>query len=169
MTLNEWINEYCQENEIELPEDIADGDTALNYLILNAGGGGGGSNGDLVKINCRYVEDVGAVLDKTFAELYDMCKSGKIAYFSVVEDTDFTTLDDSYCYVSGIYTLSKVYKYDTKYRVYFNSSTSTYIDNNTVGTSSTVIFSCDNSEEFPIFYDCLATNSPYLVGANFPW
>lgn len=168
MTLNEWIDEYCQENEIELPEDIADGDTALNYLILNAGGGGGGSNENLVKINCELSDD-DIILDKTFAELYDMCKAGKIVYFTFVADEDFTTLDDSYSYVSGIYTLSKVYKYDTQYRVYFNSSTYTYIDNKTVGTSSTVIFSCDNSEEFPIFYDYLATNSAYLAGANFPW
>ena len=64
MTLNEWIDEYCQENEIELPEDISDNDTALNYLILNAGGGGGGSyvtkptSSDIGKI-ARVVEGNG--------------------------------------------------------------------------------------------------------------
>lgn len=131
--------------------------------------GGGGGGGDLIKINCEYNEDVGYVLDKTFAELYEMCKAGKIVYFTLVADEDFTTLDDSYAYAVCNYTLSKVYKYDTAYRVYFNSSSSTYFDNNTVGTASTLVFKCDNSEDFPVYYDCIVTQSNYIAGTNFPW
>ena len=62
MTLNEWIEQYCQENEIELPEDIADGDTALNYLILNAGGGGGSVD----YITKPTANDVGKVMQVNY-------------------------------------------------------------------------------------------------------
>ena len=168
MTLNEWIEQYCQENEIELPEDIADGDTALNYLILNAGGGGG-SNGNLVKINCEYNVDDVYVLDKTFAELYEMCISGEIAYFTVVEDEEFTTLDNSYAYVSTIYTLSKVYKYDTLYRVCFNSSSTAYYNNMMVAKPSTIIFECDNSQDFPVYYIGITTNEDNISETGLPW
>ena len=45
-TLNEWIDDYCEENEIELPSGIPDEKTALCFLCLNKseGGGGGGSS-----------------------------------------------------------------------------------------------------------------------------
>lgn len=141
----------------------------ITDIIIAKALAGGGGGGDLIKINCEYNQDVGYVLDKTFGELYEMCKTGKIVYFAFVEDEEFTTLDDSYAYVANIYTLSKVYKYDTAYRVCFNSSSSTNVDNNTVGAPSTIVFSCNNSEGFPIYYDCIATNTPYLVGTNFPW
>lgn len=40
MTLNEWIDNYCEENNIELPDDIADNKTALNFLVLNSNSSG---------------------------------------------------------------------------------------------------------------------------------
>lgn len=45
MTLDKWIKDYCEENNIELPENIADNKTALRFLQLEpASGGGGGEN-----------------------------------------------------------------------------------------------------------------------------
>lgn len=164
MTLNEWIDEYCEENEIELPDDIADGDTALNYLILNAGGGGG-NNGNLVKINCEYVEDVGTVLDKTFAELYEICKTGKIVYICVGG-----TLDDDYGYVSSIYMLSKIYKYDTAYRVCFTGCA--YSNDGTIigGLPAILNFEVENPTEYPVLgnYLVVEPNSTADMG-NLPW
>ena len=46
MTLSKWIEDYCEDNEIELPSGIPDEKTALSFLCLNKseGGGGGGSS-----------------------------------------------------------------------------------------------------------------------------
>ena len=38
MTLNEWIKEYCEDNNIELPDDIKDNYTALKLIKLIEGG-----------------------------------------------------------------------------------------------------------------------------------
>lgn len=44
MTLDKWINDYCEENDIELPENIADNKTALRFLQLKTVSGGGGDS-----------------------------------------------------------------------------------------------------------------------------
>ena len=162
MTINEWIENYASENDIEIPDGIADND----FLILNSGGG---SNKSLVKINCEYVEDVGVVIDKTFAELYEMCKSGKIAYFVYGEEDEFSTLDDTYAYVSSIYTLSKVYKYNDAYRVCFNCCSQGFSDGRSIATPSTMLFECVNSEDFPVFYDCITLLNDAITGVGVPW
>lgn len=49
MTLSEWIKEYCEENNIELPDDIPDENTALRFLALN-GNGCNGSDFEIVEV-----------------------------------------------------------------------------------------------------------------------
>lgn len=41
MTLSEWIKNYCEENDITLPDGIPDEKTALQFLSVNGSGGGG--------------------------------------------------------------------------------------------------------------------------------
>lgn len=35
MTLSEWIKEYCEENDIILPDGISDEETALLFIQIN--------------------------------------------------------------------------------------------------------------------------------------
>lgn len=46
MTLSNWIEQYCEDNNIELPSGIPDEKTALEFLKLNSSGGGGGGGSD---------------------------------------------------------------------------------------------------------------------------
>ncbi len=57
MTLSKWIEDYCEENSIELPEDIPDEETALMFINTVANGSGGG--GDLPEVTSA---DEGKVL-----------------------------------------------------------------------------------------------------------
>ena len=34
MTLSEWIKNYCEENDITLPDDIPDENTALLFISI---------------------------------------------------------------------------------------------------------------------------------------
>ena len=56
MTLNEWIAQYCEDNSIELPEDITDNETAIDFLMLNNSGGGGGGSSDIEMVNVHVVK-----------------------------------------------------------------------------------------------------------------
>lgn len=50
MKLSEWIENYAEENDITLPEDIPDEKTALKFLDLNAESGGGGGDVSTAKL-----------------------------------------------------------------------------------------------------------------------
>lgn len=39
MTLSEWIENYCEENELELPDGIPNEKVALDFIIANKDGG----------------------------------------------------------------------------------------------------------------------------------
>lgn len=39
MTLSEWIENYCEENELELPDGIPNEKVALDFIIANKAGG----------------------------------------------------------------------------------------------------------------------------------
>ena len=73
-TLNEWIDDYCEENEIELPSGIPDEKTALCFLCLNKseGGGGGGSSEKVIALEETYDEETYMVsLPLTWQEVKD--------------------------------------------------------------------------------------------------
>lgn len=112
MTLSKWIEDYCEENEIELPEDIPDEETALTFLGIasNGGGGGGGSSAVIIKDN-------GTALDKTFAEIYNLILSGTPCYVSYTEAKTSDDLDDGYTYHIELMPIVKVYKYNEDYRI----------------------------------------------------
>lgn len=78
MTLSEWIEDYCEENGIELPEDIPDEETALMFLntVANGGGGGGSSlpsvtSADEGKVLAVNASGEWAAEQKIFKLIYD--------------------------------------------------------------------------------------------------
>lgn len=66
MTLSKWIEDYCEENDIELPEDIPDEETALMFINTVANGGGGGGS-DLPEVNTDDNGKVLSVVDGAWA------------------------------------------------------------------------------------------------------
>lgn len=116
----------------------------------NNGGGGGGS--DFVKVN---IDPQTGTLDKTFAEIYDLFRSGKILYFTALYNDPYedSGLDDTYDYRIVSYTLNEVYKYDNVYRVMFSCSKPASVGTNYgIGVPSSVTFQASNSESYLASY-----------------
>lgn len=152
MTLDKWINDYCEENNIELPDNIADNKTALRFLQLEPASGGGGGESNVVRINCDHDT---LTLDKTFAELFDMLREGKLIYFNMVynDPEDFDGYDDTYVYGMYSYMLVEMYKYDTAYRCIFtNGNTVSVSTSVSVGRPAMLTFQATDSESYPVFY-----------------
>lgn len=153
MTLDKWIKDYCEENNIELPENIADNKTALRFLQLEpASGGGGGGESNVVRINC---DPVTFTLDKTYAELFDMLREGKLIYFNLAWYDPETEdgYDDTYNYRMYSYMLVQMFKYDDNYRCLFtNGYCEGVSENYNVGVPAMITFQVSDSESYPLFY-----------------
>lgn len=97
MTLSKWIEDYCEDNDIELPEDIPDEETALMFIntVANGGGGGGGGSDEwcgydlVLQANC---DDEGNYINITSVK-------------GVIEDIIQKILDGKpiYTYVYSLY------------------------------------------------------------------
>lgn len=151
MTLDKWINDYCEENNIELPENIADNKTALRFLQLEPASGGGGGESNVVRINC---DPVTLTLDKTYAELFDMLREGKLIYFNMAwNDPELNWgYDDTYNYRMYSYMLVEMYKYDTAYKCMFTSGYCGEASSTYVGIPTMITFQATDSESYPVFY-----------------
>lgn len=57
MTLSKWIEDYCAENNITLPEDIPDEKTALMFISAASNGGGGSGDSDFSSAILTLVAD----------------------------------------------------------------------------------------------------------------
>ena len=73
MNINEWIKEYAEDNDIEIPDGIGDVNSTINFLRLKSSGSGGGSN------NGIYVAEYDPetmIMNITWAEAFEMIGSG---------------------------------------------------------------------------------------------
>lgn len=166
MTLDKWINDYCEENNIELPENIADNKTALRFLQLEPASGGGGGESNVVKINCNPLTHK---LDKTYAELFDMVREGKLIYFNMVANDPETAsgYDDTYDYRAYSYMLVEMYKYDNVYRCIFTNGYALNVSTSyNVGIPAMMSFQATDSESYPVFYRRSYVKSTSLEVSN---
>ena len=85
-TLSEWIDDYCEQNEIELPSGIPDEKTAICFLCLNKSEGGGGGGGDFTTAEVTLNITVsGKTLVETFVDTASiMFPTENIFYMSSV-------------------------------------------------------------------------------------
>lgn len=71
MTLSNWIEKYCEDNNIELPSGIPDEKTALEFLKLNSSGGGGGGDSDFSTAEVTIEGEAGSYSIYNFRILND--------------------------------------------------------------------------------------------------
>lgn len=125
--------------------------TDILYAKKLSGGGGGGES-NVVRINC---DPQTLTLDKTYVELFDLLREGKLIYFNMVANDPETAsgYDDTYDYRAYSYMLVEMFKYDTAYRCIFtNGNTINVSTSVSVGRPAMITFQADDSESYPVFY-----------------
>lgn len=98
------------------------------------------------------IVDDGTSLDKTFAEIYDLIKSGTPCYISYIEEGSDNDLDTDFLYFIDLMPVMQVYKYNELYRI---NATASHVDSLTlspnVGTPGVCVYEAANSSAYPAF------------------
>ena len=91
MNINEWIKEYAEDNDIEIPDGIGETNTVLNFLQLNASGGSSlpsvtsADEGKVLAVATTYTKGVAIVPQQTVTladEKNGVCANANIELFT---------------------------------------------------------------------------------------
>lgn len=116
--------------------------SALNKIEQGIAEGGGGA----VIVN----EEDGGVLDKTFAEIYNLLKSGTPVYIKLLYEADGYSTDYE-CYVL-LASIFMARKYDTNYVVYARSFNEGQVSGDYFCSSPSVsTYRASNASGYPVF------------------
>lgn len=151
-TLSEWIDNYCEENEIELPSGIPDEKTTLCFLNLNKseGGGGGGSDlpevtsadeGKVLAVNAsgewaaenilfKTIANNDGTLDKTAGEIDSALRAGKYVFITLVSES--------------IITNNPVFECEIEDGAYFIRA---------LGDNITLLYTAPSADDYPMYSD----------------
>lgn len=107
MTLSEWIEQYCEDNGIELPSGVPDEKTALQFLSVNGSGGGGERVLKVVNITWvdlpetfdNYVSIIGYIEIKT-ADGYEESDLNSTQCFIIQWDDEWSSAEKIIAYSS---------------------------------------------------------------------
>lgn len=113
------------------------------------------------------IEDYGAQLDKTFAEIYELVHSGVPCYIRCADPSSVSNLDTEFWYWTALMPVLAVKKYDDMYRVYASASRSAYASNtNYVGGPAVWTYQANISSDYPTYLRTTYVSNTYLVAAN---
>lgn len=144
------------------PTTWSTGDTitasALNKMEQGIADGGGGA---------VIITDNGSALDKTFAEIYDLVKSGTPCYIKHNVNAAISGLDSEYAYTVRLFPVTLVYKYDDAYRVMASSVDPVVVSNTSaLGMAGAWIYQVSTSSGYPTFHYRVYVNNSYLTKSN---
>ena len=123
MNINDWIAEYAEDNDIEIPEGIGDTNAVLNFLQLNSNSGGSSlPSVTIVAFDENYV------LPLTWNEAKNIIDNGGIIFAILPSELVLPEFNKTLVMIYSIYQDND---YDPIYggRIFeFNEGSSSYIN-----------------------------------------